>query len=79
MYLYFLITNRNKMAQKDGKTGMNLQLSDKTHSIIFNHALEMSKNKKRKVPLPEAAVNIIEAWDSNNQNKAMHKTPTSLP
>lgn len=67
------------MAQKDGKTGMNLQLSDKTHSIVFNHALDMSKNKKRKVTLPEAAINIIEAWDSSNQNKCAHKPPTSQP
>lgn len=49
------------MAQKETK-GMNLELGEDAYWVVFNHAAEMSKTKKRKVTLPEAAVNIIVDW-----------------
>lgn len=57
------------MTQKDTGTNMNLKLPEDTYAIVFNRALDMSKDKKRKVTLKEAAINIINEY-GNKSNAA---------
>lgn len=57
------------MTQKDTCKGLNLKLPTDTYEIVFNRALDMSKDKKRKVPLKEAAINIINEYGKANATK----------
>lgn len=50
------------MPQNEKDKSMSLQLPPSTYKLVFNKALDMSKDKNRKVPLTEAAIKIIDEW-----------------